>query len=99
MKYPNPLPLDLIQQASIDAWTDIYVKAHIADLLAIPLSKFLTAPIHYLDVAGQETAPNAIANGYRPLLPAQIVACRRIQMQWHAQGNAERSEQATAPRS
>jgi hypothetical protein len=95
MKYQNPLPLDTIQQTYLDAWADIYFKAHIAELLATPLSKFLTAPTHYLAQAGQETALTAIANGYRPLLPAQVAASQRIQKQWLDQDNAVRAEQAT----
>jgi len=95
MKYQNPLPLDTIQQTYLDAWADIYFKAHIAELLATPLSKFLTAPTHYLAKAGQETALTAIANGYRPLLPAQVAASQRIQKQWLDQDNAVRAEQAT----
>lgn len=97
MKYQKPLPLDIIQHAPLDAWADIYVKAHIEELLAISLSTFLTAPTHYLDLAGQETAPTVIANGYRPLLPAQVAARQRIQLQWEAEDNAERAAQEISP--
>lgn len=92
MKYQNSLPLDAIQPAHLDAWADVYFKAHIAELLAISLSKFLTAPTHYLAQAGQETALTAIANGYRPLLPAQVTTSQRIQRQWQNQENAVRAE-------
>jgi hypothetical protein len=92
MKYQNSLPRNAIQPARLDAWADIYVKAHIAELLAISLSTFLTAPTHYLVQAGQETALTAIANGYRPLLPAQVTASQRIQKQWQDQDNARRAE-------
>jgi hypothetical protein len=95
MKYQNPLPLDTIQQTFLDVWADIYFKAHIAKLLAISLSKFLTAPTRYLAQAGQKTALTAIANGYRPLLPAQVAASQRIQKQWLDQDNAVRAEQST----
>ena len=94
MKYQNSLPLDAIQPARLDAWADIYFNAHIAERLAISLSKFLTAPTHYLAQAGQETALTAIANGYRPLLPAQVTASQRIQKQWQDQDNAVRAEQS-----
>ena len=95
MKNQNSPPLDAIQPAHLDAWADVYFKAHIAELLATPLSKFLTAPTHYLAQAGQETALTAIANGYRPLLPAQVAASQRIQKQWLDQDNAVRAEQTT----
>jgi hypothetical protein len=94
MKYQNSLQLDDIQPAHLDAWADVYFKAHIAELLAISLSKFLTAPTHHLAQAGQETALTAIANGYRPLLPAQVTASQRIQKQWQDQDNAVRAEQS-----
>lgn len=94
MKYQNSLQLDAIQPAHLDAWADVYFKAHIAELLAISLSKFLTAPTHYLAQAGQETALTSIANGYRPLLPAQAIASQRIQKQWQDQDNAVRAEQS-----
>ena len=96
MKYQNPRPFDTTQQIHLDAWTAIYFKAHIAELVAIPLSKFLTVPTHYLAQAGQETALTAIANGYHPLLPAQVAASQRIQKQWLNQDNAIRAEQANA---
>lgn len=96
MKYQNPRPLDTIQQIHLDAWANIYFKAHIAELLAISLSKFLTAPTHYLAQAGQKTALTANDKGYRPLLPAQVAASQRIQKQWLNQDNAVRAEQATA---
>lgn len=88
MKYQPPFPLDPIQQIQKDAWATIYAKAHIADLLSIPLSKFLTAPMNYLAQAGQETALTAITSGYRPLLPAQVSASQRIQKLWQDQDNA-----------
>ncbi|OHC33422.1 MAG: hypothetical protein A2Y50_08710 [Pseudomonadales bacterium RIFCSPLOWO2_12_59_9] len=94
MKYQNPLPLDTSQQAHLDAWADIYFKAHIVELLAIPLSKFLTAPTRYLAQAGQETALTANANDYRPLLPAQVAASQRIQKQWQDQDNAVPAEKS-----
>jgi hypothetical protein len=94
MKNSKPLPHYRIQPANTHAWTDIYFKAHIEELLAISLRKFLTAPTHYLETAGQETAPAAIANGYRPLLPAQVAARQRIQLQWEAEDNAKRAAQA-----
>ena len=93
MKYQKSLPLDVIQPAHLDAWADVYFNAHIAELLTIPLSKFLSAPTHYLALAGQETALTAIADGYRPLLPAQVTASQRIQKQWQDQGRAVHAEQ------
>ena len=94
MKNPKPLPHDHIQPANTDVWIDIYFKAHIEELLNIPLWKLMTAPTHYLEMAGQETAPAAIANGYLPLLPAQVSAPQRIQLQWEAEGNAKHAAQA-----
>lgn len=94
MKYQNSRPLDAIQPAHLDAWADVYFNAHIAELLAIPLSKFLSAPTHYLVQAGQETALTAIADGYRPLLPTQVAASQRLQKQWQDQDNALRAEQS-----
>lgn len=97
MKNPKPLLHDHIQPANTDALTDIYRKAHIEELLAIQLWKFLTAPTYYLERAGQETAPAVIADGYRPLIPAQVTARQRIQLQWEAEDNAERAAQAISP--
>jgi hypothetical protein len=81
-------------KARDNTWAEIYSKAHIAELLSISLPTFLTAPVQYLTLAGQETAPTAIIKGFRPLLPAQIAACRRIQLNWQAQENGERTKQA-----
>ncbi|MDH4562843.1 hypothetical protein [Pseudomonas sp. BN411] len=89
---PKPLLFNAHQQALLDAWADIYVQAHIAELLAIPLSSFLTAPRHFLDLAGQDTALTAIANGHRPLLPAQVAASQRIWNSWGNQGGATHDE-------
>lgn len=94
MKHQNPLPLAPLQQVPIDAWADIYTKAYIAELLAISLSEFQTDPLCYLAQAGQNTALIAITHGFRPLLPAQVLASQRIQKQWKDQDHAECLEQA-----
>lgn len=66
----------------MDSWSVVYCTAHISTLLNIPLSRFLEDPQRYMELAGQSTALLAIANGYRPLLPAQVAASQRIQKQW-----------------
>lgn len=78
----NQYPLTAAQKSHIDAWPEVYSSAHISTLLNIPLSRFLENPQQYLEFAGQSTAVIAIANGYRPLLPAQVAASKRIQQQW-----------------
>ncbi|MDH4653802.1 hypothetical protein [Pseudomonas sp. BN606] len=92
MSSSKPLLFNAHQQAHLHAWADIYVQAHIAELLVIPLSIFLTAPHHYLNLAGQDTAPIAIANGHRPPLPAQVAASQRIWRSWENQGTAKFAE-------
>lgn len=94
MKNPKPLPHNHIQPANTDIWTDIYFKVHIEELLDIPLWKFLTAPTHYLETAGQETAPAVIADGYRPLIPAQVATRQSLHLQWEAEDNAKHAAQA-----
>lgn len=36
------------QEAHLDAWSTVYVEAHIKDKLNIPLSRFLRTPGKYL---------------------------------------------------
>lgn len=75
--------LTAAQKIHIDTWSEVYnSSANISTPLKIPLSCFLEDPQRYLEHAGQSTALTAMANGYRPLLPAQVAASQRIQKQW-----------------
>ncbi|UUY07313.1 hypothetical protein LRS11_15980 [Pseudomonas sp. J452] len=78
----NQHELTAAQKTDIDTWSEVYSSAHISTLLNIPLSRFLEDPQRCLEHAGQSTALTAMANGYRPLLPAQVAASQRIQKQW-----------------
>lgn len=82
----NQHKLTHAQKSHIDTWSEVYSSAHIFTLLNIPLSRFLEDPQRYLEHAGQSTALTAMANDYRPLLPAQVAASQRIQKQWKEQG-------------
>lgn len=45
------------QQAHLDAWSMVYVDAHIQQKLGIPLSEFLRSPGKYLFIAWLDTSP------------------------------------------
>lgn len=97
MNTQNPHLLDAAQQSHVDTWANVYFHAHISELLDISLSRFLEAPQRYLKLAGQSTATVAIANGYCPLLPAQVAASQRIQRLWREQENSARVESDALP--
>ncbi|ELQ8316646.1 hypothetical protein [Pseudomonas aeruginosa] len=70
------------QQAHLDAWSMIYIDAHIQQKLEINLSRFLNNPGKYLFLAWLEAPQYATSNGFIPLLPAQVAASKRIQQRW-----------------
>ena len=45
------------QQGHLDAWSMVYVDAHIQKKLCIPLSEFLRSPGKYLFIAWLDTSP------------------------------------------
>ncbi|WP_256956470.1 hypothetical protein [Vibrio diabolicus] len=58
-------------------WGEIFVSARIIEF-GITLERFLKDPWKHLMFCGQESAPDAIAEGMLPLLPAQAEVARRI---------------------
>lgn len=70
------------QQVHLNAWSTVYIDAHIQQRLGITLSQFLINPGKYLFLAWL-TAPHIPTNnGFLPLLPAQVAASRRIHQRW-----------------
>ncbi|PJE40632.1 MAG: hypothetical protein CUR33_16720 [Pseudomonas sp.] len=70
------------QQVHLNAWSSVYIDAHIQQRLGITLSQFLINPGKYLFLAWL-TAPHIPTNnGFLPLLPAQVAASRRIHQRW-----------------
>lgn len=65
----------------IEYWGDIFVAARIIEF-GITFERFLRDPWHYLVQCGQESAPDCIARGMKPLLPAQSEIARR----WREEG-------------
>lgn len=66
------------QQAHIDAWSMVYVEAHIQQKLGISLSHFLRHPGNFLFIAWLETSQPVTSNDYNPLLPAQVASSECI---------------------
>jgi len=52
------------------------------------LEDFLADPWAVLRRHGQESAPECLANGFRPLLPRQAAVARRLAEAWGADGGA-----------
>ncbi|MCJ8170777.1 hypothetical protein [Atopomonas sediminilitoris] len=77
---------NLVSYFEFADWTNIYTEAHIAELIQVPLAEFLQNPSFYLIQAGQETAVACVMNGYKPLLPKQVLAAAKIHAQWNSEG-------------
>ncbi|MDG2666009.1 MULTISPECIES: hypothetical protein [Vibrio harveyi group] len=60
----------MYQDTYIEYWGEIFVSARIIEF-GITFERFLKDPWKHLVSCGQESAPDAIAEGMLPLLPAQ----------------------------
>ena len=67
----------MYQDTYIEYWGEIFVSACIIEF-GITFECFLKDPWKHLMYCGQESAPDAIAEGMLPLLPAQAEVARRI---------------------
>ncbi|APD85575.1 MULTISPECIES: hypothetical protein [Gammaproteobacteria] len=67
----------MYQDTYIEYWGDIFVFARIIEF-GITFERFLKDPWKHLMSCGQESAPEAIAEGILPLLPAQAEVARRV---------------------
>jgi len=67
----------MYQDTYIEYWGEIFVSARIIEF-GISFERFLKDPWKHLMSCGQESAPDAIAEGMLPLLPAQAEVARRI---------------------
>ena len=67
----------MYQDTYIEYWGEIFVSARIIEF-GITFEHFLKDPWKHLMSCGQESAPDAIAEGMLPLLPAQAEVTRRI---------------------
>ncbi len=67
----------MYQDTYIEYWSEIFVSARIIEF-GITFERFLKDPWKHLVSCGQESAPEAIAEGMQPLLPAQAEVARRI---------------------
>lgn len=61
-----------------DRWKRVYDACGFSDLR---LDEFLQAPWYHLTARGQESAPMAIKNGLRPLLPRQAAIAKHLRQQ------------------
>lgn len=59
----------MYQDTYIEYWGEIFVSARIIEF-GISFERFLKDPWKHLMSCGQESAPDAIAEGMLPLLPA-----------------------------
>jgi hypothetical protein len=67
----------MYQDTYIEYWGEIFISARIIEF-GITFERFLKDPWKHLMSCGQESAPDAIAEGMLPLLPAQAEVARRI---------------------
>ena len=67
----------MYQDTYIEYWGEIFVSARIIEF-GITFERFLKDPWKHLMSCGQVSAPDAIAQGMLPLLPAQAEVARRI---------------------
>jgi hypothetical protein len=67
----------MYQDTYIEYWGEIFVSARIIEF-GITFECFLKDPWKHLMSCGQESAPDAIAQGMLPLLPAQAEVARRV---------------------
>lgn len=67
----------MYQDTYIEYWGEIFVSARIIEF-GITFEHFLKDPWKHLMSCGQESAPDAIAEGMLPLLPAQAEVARRV---------------------
>ncbi|MBE4801550.1 hypothetical protein HJ165_07680 [Vibrio parahaemolyticus] len=67
----------MYQDTYIEYWGEIFVSARIIEF-GISFEGFLKDPWKHLMSCGQESAPDAIAAGMLPLLPAQAEVARRV---------------------
>ncbi len=67
----------MYQDTYIEYWGEIFVSARIIEF-GLTFARFLKDPWKHLMAWGQEAAPDAIAEGMLPLLPAQAEVARRI---------------------
>lgn len=63
-------------------WNRVYNEARIAEF-GFAREVFLARPLAVLRACGQESAPEAIASGCKPLLPAQAMVAKKLARQWN----------------
>lgn len=59
----------------------IYREARLIEF-GVTLEEFKADPSSVLRQCGQQSAFTCIKNGFRPLLPKQVLIARRIQQEW-----------------
>lgn len=70
-RYPTAKPLVIyVKDTYIEYWGEIFVSARIIEF-GITFERFLKDPWKHLMSCGQESAPDSIAEGMLPLLPAR----------------------------
>lgn len=69
-------------------WTEVFEACRLGEQ-GERLEEFLRDPWTVLRRHGQESAPECLANGFRPLLPRQAVVARRLAAAWNADGDGE----------
>ena len=76
--------MTIYHDAAIEYWAEIF-QARNLKTDGLRFETFIEDPWSHLFDIGQETAPEAINAGYRPLNRRQAVVARNIQRQWDAQ--------------
>lgn len=61
----------------LDYWGEVFSACRLHEL-GVTFSSFIASPWEMLALHGQESAPECLTQGYRPLLPRQAAIARRI---------------------
>ena len=81
----------MYSDAALEYWGDIFLAISLRED-GIAFEQFLTNPWGYLRAAGQESAPTALENGYRPLTRRQAAVARNIEQRWIDSQRRSRNE-------
>ncbi len=80
----KPIEITINNNLDQELWADIFeglnMQAH-----GFTAEKFIEDPWGSLVAAGQDSAFECLENGFKPLLPKQAAAAKRIQEEWARQ--------------
>ena len=80
----KPIEITINNNLEQELWADIFegldMQSH-----GVSLSEFIKDPSGSMVATGQESAFECLENGFKPLLPKQAAAAKRIQDEWARQ--------------